>query len=251
MALSSLLDIIGAASGELGLPVPATVVVNTSNTQAQARQMLALANAAGRSLVRVHEWSVLTTLATLTTVAAQSDYELPADFDRIVSETFWDESERERLIGPDNAQNDRYRRSSTIGSVSVRKVFRQFGRNFVRIYPTPTAVQTLSFEYMSRNWVQPDGDVDATALFAADTDVPLFDQDLMVKEIKWRFLAAKGMDTAVTMAEWRTVLDQLIAADLGGSTINMGPCADDDFDVVAGVQPNYILGEGGDYVAWD
>lgn len=253
MALLTLLDIIQAASGELGLPVPQTIIGNASNNATQARQMLAMANAAGRSLVRVHDWSPLLTLATITTVADQSDYALPAGFDRMVSDTFWDEAERKRVAGPDIPQYDRARRSSNIGQVGILKIFRQIGKTYVRIYPTPTVSdQALTYEYVSNLWVSPSAGTN-TNIFAADDDTPLFDADLMVKEVKWRFMSAKGMDTTIHMADWRATLDQLIAADLGGSVLNMGPCPADeaDFDVVAGTAGSFLTTDSGEALEID
>lgn len=247
----TLLEIIQAASGELGLPIP-TQIINASGTAAiQARQMLALVNSAGRALVRVHDWGDLIKPATITTVAGQTDYPVETDYQRMVSETSWDRSTLLPLYGPTTPQSDRARREGRIQGIGINRIFRQVGHTFIGIWPTPTTSgDVLSYEYVSKNWAA--GTNGELAAMAADADITIFDGDLLVKDVKWRFMSAKGMDISIFLPEWRTMLDQLIASDIGGRTLNMGPCEErDGFNVVAGQQPNFILGEGGDYIEWD
>lgn len=56
MANDTLLELVDAAAGELGLVAPTTVI---DSTIAQTQQYLRLINAAGRELCRVHEWQAL------------------------------------------------------------------------------------------------------------------------------------------------------------------------------------------------
>ena len=96
------------------------------------------------------------------------------------------------------------------------------------IFPTPTAIETLVYEYVSSRWARSSVGV-AQAEFAADTDTTVFDPDLMRAEIKWRYLAAKGMVFDDARAEAMAIRESRIAADLGGTTMSMSPAPNAQF----------------------
>jgi hypothetical protein len=222
MALSTLLDILQRAADELGLPRPSSA----ASADVGARQLFALANATGRDLMRVHDWGALQTLATITTQAGIADYALPADFHRVVPDTHWDRSNDWRMSGPDTPQMDRWRRESGVAETGTRRTFRQVGGK-VRIFPTPTAAgQELVYEYVSQHWARSATNTVQEEM-AADTDTCVFSKDLMVKGVKWRFMAAKGLYADALRDEFNDLRDLEIAADIGGTTLDMAPSEGD------------------------
>jgi hypothetical protein len=230
MALS-LLDIVNRAQDELGLSRSSAVA---AATDPQARQLFALANAAGRAFMRRHAWGDLITLATITTVAGTSDYSVPADFARLVPQTNWDRTTKLRIGGPDTPQLDRFRRETTLTTSPLNRVFRQIGLSAIRVFPTPNASgNTLVYEYVSRRWAR-----SAAALaqdeFQADSDTSVFNADLIVRELKWRFRAAKGLAADIDKADADDVLNQLIAADTGMPTLSAA--ARDDAETLVGLR---------------
>jgi len=74
--------------------------------------------------------------------------------------------------------------------------------------------------------------------FAADTDTTVFDPDLMRAEIKWRYLAAKGMAFDDARAEAMAIRESRIAADLGGATMSMTPAPGAQFIELDNVPDN-------------
>lgn len=250
MSFETALDIVQSASGELGLPVPTDAATSYLPLP---KQLFALLNAAGRQLIRDHEWGSLITLATITTVSGQADYDLPSDYSRMVTETQWDATNHWTMIGPDTPQMARWRQTSIAANTGTRITFTQTGTSRVTVWPTPTVSgNSLTYLYVSKNWAAK-ADGTSQSQFLLDTDTSIFDPDLLVKELKWRFMSAKGMGSALEFKNEAEIMKaQLIAADLGGGILNMGPAAErDGFDVVAGAEPNFILGEGGDYVEYD
>jgi hypothetical protein len=218
MALSTLIDVVQRTADELGLPRPTSVAGNDH----LARQLHALANAAGLDLVRSHDWGVLQSLAAITTQEGVFDYDPPADFHRMVADTHWDRSNDRRMSGPDTPQMDRWRRESGVAANGTRRTFRRVGGK-IRIFPTPTATgEELVYEYVSKNWAR-----SATAVaqeeMAADTDTCVFAKDLMIKSVKWRFMAAKGLYADALRDEFNELRDLEIAADVGGTTLTMAP----------------------------
>jgi hypothetical protein len=108
-----------------------------------------------------------------------------------------------------------------VAQTGARKRFRLQGTSIV-IFPTPATIETLVYEYVSNSWARSSIAV-AQAEFAADTDTTVFDPDLMRAELKWRYLAAKGMAFDDARAEAMAVRESRVAADLGGRTVSMAP----------------------------
>lgn len=216
MALSTVLDIIKRACDELGLPRPSTVA---TSTKPQDIQMFAFANAAGRDLLEAHEWSVLQTLQTVTTANGTSDYSLASDYDRMVSDTWWNATRKRFVIGPDNQQIQRFLNDGWGVAASVNQRFSIHGSTLT-IWPTPTATETTHYVYISNKWARSSGSA-AQEEFAADTDTSVFDGNLLKAEIKWRFMSAKGMYSDGLRTEAMMLRDNRIAADLGGTVLDM------------------------------
>lgn len=232
MALLTILDIVTRACDEMGLPRPSTLFASTNPDPVQMR---AHANAAGLHLMTSHSWGDLTTLGSFSTVSGTSDYTFATmsitDFDRFVPETHWDRTNDQFIIGPSIPQTDRWRQESGVAQASINKFYRALGKtNGIRIWPTPSATETLVFEYISKNWARATGGVTPKVEFDTDTDESVFEPTLMVKEIKWRFLAAKGLPTAeYAKTECDAYFERLVAADLGGKTIDLSGVPERDF----------------------
>lgn len=244
MALKTLLDIVRRAAGEMGIPRPVAVY---GNIDIQTSQLFDFANAVGADLIEHHPWTALHTLATITTVEGQSDYELPEDFAGFISDTGWDRTNQWRLIGPDNPQTDRTIRESGVLDPTRRR-FRRYG-SIITINPTPTVSgDALVYEYVSKNWVRSASNVGREE-FEADTDTTIFPARLLVDGIKMKFLAAKGMYADPAREEYEARRDRLVGEDLGGGSLHMDGCNPHEeewggFNVtVSGVSGDYLVVE--------
>lgn len=219
-APSSVKEIVQRACDELTLPRP-TAVIGASDPQ--ARQLLALLHQEGRYLmkggIKKHNWSFLRTLYTFPTVASTSTYAVPSDFDRMIDDTFWDQTNNTKVMGPDVPAVDRWRQQSVSGSVGIHKNFRVVGSN-VQLYPTPDAVATMGYEYISTKWARSNASV-AQSEFLADTDTSLFDPYLLILGLKWRFLAAKGLEASAAKLEYDDYYESTVAGDSAGETLRL------------------------------
>jgi hypothetical protein len=282
------LEIVHRAADELGLPRPATFAV-TAQSDPQARQLAALVNRDGRSLVMEHGWTALQTehviefgapieetgdttagsgivtgidttgltagasayavsgsgiqqatriasidstsqltltqsvgaTATGATLTFTRDtFDVPSDFDRYIDGTKWDRRFQWAMIGPTSPQADQWMRSGIVPT-GPRRHFRHVGKlpTAFRVFPPPTASGdypgTLAWEYISRNWVYRSGDDTYRDNLAADTDVPLFDEDIMVLGAKWRMWQIKGFNYAALQAEYIDLVNARKAHDGG------------------------------------
>lgn len=147
-------------------------------------------------------------------------FDMPVDFDRFIDQTKWDRRFQWALIGPTSPQLDQWMRSGIVPT-SPRRHWRQVGKlpTAFRVFPPPTESGehpgTLVWEYISRNWVR-DG---ATGAYKdrleANTDVPLFLEDMMVLGVKWRMWQIKGFDYAALQAEYIDYVNARRAHDGG------------------------------------
>lgn len=215
-APSALLSIVQRTCDELTLPRPSSVY---ASTDPQVRQLLALLQAEGRYLMTCHDWSFLRTLYTFPTVASTATYAVPADFDRLIDDTMWDQTNQMKLCGPDQPQVDRWRQQSTTGQVGIRKNYRVLGSN-IQLFPTPDSVVTIGYEYISNKWARSNVPA-AQNEFLADTDTTYFDPYLMIKGLKWRFLSANGLEATASKLEYDSYLDATKNKDNAGETLRM------------------------------
>lgn len=209
----SLLTICQSALREVGeFSVPSSIIGNTDPT---AVQLLALAQRSAKTLALDHKWQVLLTTYTFPTVAATATYALPSDFHRFANLTFWDRTNYEMVRGPVSAIEFERLRSGNMSNAAMYKYFR-LAANLFSIYPTPTAVETIAYQYYSKYFIT------NKAAYSDDADAPLLDEDLLTIDLRWRFLQAKGADFAHEKAEAIQRRDALLAKDGGRDMIQFG-----------------------------
>lgn len=205
----SLLTIIQQVTDTLGLSRPTAVIGNTDQT---TRSLLALANEEGRALKARHEWPELFAEGTFTTVADQEAYlitDIATDIDHIISDTVWNRSDKERIVGAISQQA--WQAEKGWGQTSPFYRFTIVGKN-IRLTPSPAGSEEVYFAYLSNNWCQSSGGIGQSA-WAADTDTGVIPENIMELGIKWRFLKSKGFEYGADNAEYEQQLKQRIARD--------------------------------------
>jgi hypothetical protein len=215
--MRNLVQIVAQAFGELGL-TPLAQIVGVASTD--AIQTLALLNREGSELADLEgAWPQLRGEQTITLVPAQEAYNFPADILYYRESTGWDRTTHWRVMGPLNDREwQRLRSGTTVASPFVR--FRIIGSQ-IHFDPLPTTTDTIVFEYVSANWCQSSGGV-AQSSFLADTDTPLIPDDLFVLGLKWRWLAAKGMNYAEERATYDAAVDRKKARATVSSDLPLG-----------------------------
>ena len=153
-------------------------------------------------------------------------YAEPSDFGWFLADTWYDRTNRWKLLGPDSPQQDQLNRSGVV-SFGPRRHFRQIGplANSYRIWPAPTDVTVplqLVFEYVSKNAVATAGNrANRSQFYTLDTDIPLLDDRAIIMGMKWRFWAQKGFDAARLEREYDIYVERLIARDGGNKTLSL------------------------------
>jgi hypothetical protein len=216
--MANLLALLQDVSDRLGLVRPNLVVGSSDH---QVRQMLALANQEGREQARRYAWQAITFEKTFVTVAAETQTSaVPADYDRLVTGTFYNRTKGRLVTGPMTAQEWADYKGRLVSIVF--DAFRIRG-NDILIAPTPSAGETMAYEYVSKYWCGAASDTTATqSEWTADTDIPFLDEEAIRQGVVWRFQRSRGLDYTESFGQYEMHLAQLMGRDGGARTLFMG-----------------------------
>jgi len=184
------LTIVQDVQGRIGLPRSTAVMSATDQT---TRSLLALSIQEGKELARYGNWQALTKEKTFTTVAAETQTDaIPTDFGFILDDTVFNRTTVRKLEGPLSAQQ--WQDLKALPSQPVFPQFRIRGNSFLYL-PTPSAGDTIAYEYVSKYWVDTDADGIGNAVtWAADANTSVLDEELITLGVIWRFKKARGLD---------------------------------------------------------
>lgn len=161
----SLATVIQNVANEAGYTVESNILTSTETT---TKQLLAITNRINRNIFEAYPWPKCYATSSITLVAGQATYALPAAFSHYQYETFWNQSTRWRVLGPiseqDWAQIQGY---GLLPTIYQRFQIRGLSNTELLISPTPqTSGQVIIFEYIADRSVIPKTWVTTTA-FAA------------------------------------------------------------------------------------
>lgn len=209
----SLLTIVQHAADRLGLTRPSTVI---SSPDENARILLGMAQEEGKALADRHTWQALQTEYTFATVNGTASYALPTGFDALIKDTVFNRTQRRRMQGDLSPSQWQETQASLV--TMVNPAFRIRGSLFY-ISPTPTAAETVAYEYVTKNWCQSVASVGQTE-WTADTDTALLDEELFKLGVIWRFKSRKGFDYAEDMQTYEVAVNKAIFKDGARVTID-------------------------------
>ena len=149
----------------------------------------------------------------------QTQYSMPADYDRQIDRTHWDKTQHWRMSGPMTAQQWEWLTSGFITSGPMVR-YRIFG-SFFQIWPPQNTQHYLGFEYVSTYWAATTAGV-AKGSFTVDTDTCIFPDRLMVLGLKDKYYQAKGLGSTYTN-DYMAHKSITFANDGGSQTLNMNP----------------------------
>lgn len=194
-----------------------------SNSGETAKQMRALANQEGMELMRRGSWEQLTTEKTFNALAQESQTgAIPADFDHMLNETFYNRTRKRQVVGP--LSPTEWQAQKSILATVLYDSYRIRGSAILMI-PVPTLNDIYAYEYISKNWCASSVGV-PKARFSADTDVALLDEELITLGVIWRFLRAKGFDYAEAFRTYELQVSQALARSGSKRTINFAQRTD-------------------------
>ena len=151
---------------------------------------------------------------------SQAKYPLPSDWDRQIDRTHYDKSKRWEMLGPTDAQQWQFLKSSYI-STGPRIRYRILGGYF-QVWPAMNTDEYLGFEYMSNQWATSATGVTQSS-FLADSDTCIFPDRLMVTALKKKYFEIKGFDATAFTRDYLQQLSFAKANDSGSATLSFAP----------------------------
>lgn len=210
----SLLSIVQSVAASVNTTIPTSIV---GNSNADARQWLALAKLSLREVARRHDWQVLVNEHTFVSVAAFiQTAAYPIFFDHFVPDVVVMNLDTDtQVIGP--ATSDEL---AALGDniTPSQEIWGQIGGSFY-IFPVPAAGVTYLYHYVTSARVL---DADATTnktTWAVDTDTAVIPEDLIELHLTWRWLRAHGMDYAEELSTYEREAEKAAARDRGISVL--------------------------------
>lgn len=165
---------------------------------------------------------VTTSTSSVSLTFAKQDYDLPAGFDRMISDTNWDRTNHWRNLGTKSSQEWQWLQGGVI-SIGPRERYRIYN-NKLRIFSALTVVYTFAFEYVSNYWVVASGGTSGSKnAFTLDTDTCIFPDDVMTLGLKYQWLKAKKLDYATELAEFLRALSYAKAQDVPVPSMSLSP----------------------------
>lgn len=216
----TLLTLVNDALGEIALP-PVASVTSTSNPRSPP--LFSVAKAALDAVCDAYDWPYLynTEPYTFNTVVAQQEYDLPDDFERIITDTVYDTTEDYKLYG--GVTPAKYMWVNINNGLGDGKRFMVAGYGTNRkavLTPAPDTVTTIAYFYKS-NYKAVSGAGAAKATFDADDDLPRVPERLVRMEFKWRYLKQRGHDYGEEFREAKELAEKLFAETQNSPTVTL------------------------------
>lgn len=214
-------SIINDAAVELGLaPLANSGASAHSSTDPNFILLWRLLKRVGRQLALEREWVQLRQEHSFTTDALVTEYDLPADFSRMIDQAGWNRSQDRRLHVAD-AELWQYVKA-TDSSWLVSFLFFPKDRK-IEVWPQPpTDAETIAFQYMSRYWagleVSPPSLPTADAPTSGQYTV-YFEPTLMVPALKLAYCRARGFDTTAVEEEYRAAYSAVSSANVNAAPV--------------------------------
>jgi len=165
---------------------------------------------------------VSTSTASVSMTFAKQDYDVPSDYDRMISDTNWDRTDHWRNLGTKSSQDWQFLQGGII-SIGPRERYRIYNGKF-RIFQALTTVYNFSFEYVSNYWVCAAGSATGSkSAYTIDTDTSVFPDDLMLAGLKFYFLKAKKLDYGIELGEFTRALSYNKAQDVPVPSMSLAP----------------------------
>jgi hypothetical protein len=206
----TLLTICQSVARTSKVAIPSTII---GNSALEAVRLLEAARETVKDLLKRIDFVELQGEATITTVASTEGYSLPSDFERIIDGTAWNVSRRREMFGVVTPREWQDLKNRTASNSSYTDRYRIRGGE-VLIYPTPSSVESLVYEYIQNTPIESSGGTAQTD-WLADTDLPRIDAFLVELGMKWRFRKMNGMPYEEDLRQYNEIGATVKAQDGG------------------------------------
>jgi hypothetical protein len=217
--MQNLLQICTRALDEISsIEVPTFIIGNPDDI---AKQLYAMAQKVGEELARDYDWQELQRDGTVTTSDGEDLYNLPADYDRLCSDTMFENGQQRRMYG--NTTSRQWALiTNAVGVVDFPYRWRLY-RNQIQISPAASGVFSFNYNYMSRVYcTSSDGATDRADGWENDTDIPLLPADLFINGVRYYFSKANNLPYGDAEAEYDAVIASRNGKNTPSAAVDMG-----------------------------
>lgn len=154
---------------------------------------------------------------------ANQYYSLPSDYHRMIGDTNWDRTNHWRNLGPKSMQEWTWITGGIISTGPRERYKIENGK--LKIFRALTAATNLAYAYISKWWVYDSSASSTRTLerYGNDDDTCVFDDDVMVLGLKYRWQVAKGLDFTVSLGEFMKALSASKAQDEPAPALSLSP----------------------------
>jgi len=214
----SLLTIVQAFCERTKIAAPSTVMGNSNE---MVKQLRALLEEEGDALSRRGDWEGLTFEATHTTLAQEDQGAITSiatnGYRYIKDETMWDRTDK---LPVPQLHSTLWQRYKAVVNASPRYKYRIRGGKLL-MTPTPTAGNTLAFEYVSKNWILSADALTYRRAFVLDTDTVLLPEELFLMGLRWRWKKEQGREYAEDFRDYEMQVADALGRDGGKQTLSL------------------------------
>lgn len=220
--------IINTAAIECGLDAVADPFASSDTTMVQLRTLL---TSCGRELAsNKHQWQQFVKAKTYNTSTdiipgTTNDFALPDDFLYMINQTGWTPNNLGLglpLTGPYTEQQWTAIVAQNLAASTIYLGFKVAEGTFQVLPDPPPANTNITFEYMSRNWVQVHGAPATTATLVANADdLVMFDPIMITKFLAARYKQAKGLDASAQLDQFTAAFQSATGINTPAPVLNM------------------------------
>ena len=217
----SINDICNQVAVETGVPSQLNIFASTDPASGQ---LISLSNAIGYELLQDEAWQGFARKHSITTHQTDTGkYPLPSDFAYMLNQTGWDRMDSQPLRGPLSPQEWQYLEATGNAGELIFVSFRQAEHEFWLMPTPPPEGKEITFEYVSRNWVNSSGVPGnyADACTKPD-DLVLYEPYLFERLLKVRFLESRGFDSTAAVSQYDKAFSAWTGKDTAAPILNAG-----------------------------
>jgi hypothetical protein len=211
----SVLSVAQEVALKIGVEVPSQVYASTDRT---AQELLAMISDAADMIANGHEWQVLKTIATSTGDGTTEAFNLPTDYERMLTDSkIWSSANQSPLTRIDS--EDDWLEMLVNGNFLAINAWIIYGGQ-LNIKPALGSGVTAKYFYLSKNiWLA--GSTPQAAI-TADTNTFRLDEKLLRQAVIWMWKASKGQAYGEQQADFEQRLARKVKGDTGARVLRLG-----------------------------
>lgn len=221
-------DIVNSAAVECGLD---TTGDPFSSPAPHMVQMCSLLTNCGRELYNKYQWQQFIENASYDTdtdiiVGTTNEFALPDDFAFLINQTGWTPNNLGLglpLGGPYTEQQWDAIVAQQLAASTIYIGFKIADGTFQVLPDPPPANTTITFGYMSRNWVQVEGvAANGATKVENSSDIVMFEPVMVVKMLAARYKQAKGLDATDSLDQFNAAFNSATSLNSPAPVLDMG-----------------------------